>query len=156
MIAIILTIYSFIPQTELKAPEQIAFDYFIENTFDVKYVDNGKAFFSGLSESKASISGPFQDCFKSDDSFKDFFYNEKAESVSQQRIDFTETKRFRKSCKVKKKGLNVEVYRAVDRDGFAYVYLKVYKMQHFVDHYLYKVSLSDLEVVDTCSQSEII
>ncbi len=152
----ILLLLSLFLRPEEKSPEQIAFDYFVENNLDATYSNSGKLFFSGNTKSLASISGNFAKCFSDDSGFREFFYNHKKTTMSELVIDFDETKDLRLSKRIRKKGLNLEIYRSIEEDGIAYVCLKVYRINRFVDHFLYKISLTNNEVMDFCKSGEII
>ncbi|PIQ46865.1 MAG: hypothetical protein COW03_18190 [Cytophagales bacterium CG12_big_fil_rev_8_21_14_0_65_40_12] len=152
--SVILLIVGLFFQPQDTSPEQVAFDSFIRNQLE-SYADHGSMFFSGITEPKANLSGPFHDCFPSDEQFNEFFHKEKPRSVDQKEIEFTETKRLKKSSKSKKNKLNLEVYGAVYDREVAYVHLVVYEPSSFADHYLFKLSLSKSNVIETCKRSEM-
>jgi hypothetical protein len=69
-------------------------------------------------------------------------------------IELSNFSRLHKSSKTKAKQLNLKIYRAVANGEFEYVYIKVFKEKHFVDHYLVKIFSND--VVDVCRMNEVI
>ncbi len=158
MIAHILILLSFIYPQELHQTktsyEQIAFDHFLQNVFDDNYIKGEKAFFSGFANPSAKISGSFYDCFSDDGSFEEFRLSTKPEVSNQLEIEFHQTKLIRRSSKLRRRGLNINVYRSVKDDNFAYVYLTVFRFHLYTDHYLIKISLSELEVIDICRRNE--
>lgn len=153
---LILLILSFISITSRPNAEQIAFDYFANEILSKKYHQISKVYFPGRSELEESIAGPFSQCFETDESFSKYFYQHKKTASEEVCIDFTAFPKFKKSVKSKANNLNLRVYRAVNNNDISYVYIKVYKEKHFVDHYLIKISLHDAAVVDVCRINETI
>ncbi|MEM6526371.1 MAG: hypothetical protein AAF693_21430 [Bacteroidota bacterium] len=133
--------------------EQMAFDYFLNNTLSENYSESGKLYFEGCTESTVSITGLFMDCFESEKMFKELY--SQYSSVESDKLPLDSRDKLTTTKHVKKKGLNVEVYRAIVTDSSSYVYLSVYKVNHFVDHYLFEIDSSET-VSEYCKQSEII
>lgn len=151
---VFLLIVGLFLQSREISPEQVAFDSFIKNHLESSYTDHGSVFLSGMTEPNANLSGPFHDCFSDVEQFAEFFYKEKSKSVNQKKIEFTESKLLKKSNKPKKNKLNLHIYGAVYDKEVAYVHLVVYQASSFLDHYLFKISLSELNVIGTCKRSE--
>jgi len=136
------------------SPEQLAFKYFMEVIYMDNYSDKKAVYFSGMSEGKRSIAGPFSNCFALDEGFKNILYNIKTEEADQiiiQKGNWSGIKFIRKP---KSKRLSIEIYRSVKIDDFNYVYISVYKPKEFVDHFLIKAT--DQEVIEYCQINEVI
>lgn len=151
LIFIITTLFA----TANDSSEQIAFNYFAAEIIDKNYPDSKAIFFSGQTESEKSIAGPFARCFAFDTDFIRFYYQEKKTESEKIDIESNSLPRLKKCSKVKSRQLNLKIYRAVANVEVVYVYIKVFKEGHFVDHYLIKVSSSDKQVIDVCHTNEI-
>jgi hypothetical protein len=134
--------------------EQTAFDYFVTEIFTQKYPDAKVLYYSGQTENERSIAGPFAKCFQSDSDFSQFFYKQKKSESEKLAIESSSHQQIKKTSKAKSKQLNLRIYRAVTNGEIVYVYIKVFKEKHFVDHYLVKISSN--KVVDACHENEII
>ncbi len=136
--------------------EQIAFDYFVTKVLTQNYPEKNKIYFSGQTQRKKSIGGPFFNCFKTDSAFSQFYYQHYSDVESDQIIiDSSNFPKVKKSTKMKGNQLNLEIYRSVNKYGIAYVYIMVYQPRYFADHYLMKISISNQEVIDVCRVNEI-
>lgn len=136
------------------SPEQVAFNYFATEIINKSYPDSKAIYFSGQTEGEKSISGPFVQCFKSDTDFGEFYYQWRKSEDEKLNIESSNFSILQKSSKPKLRQLNLKIYRAVANDETVYVYIKVFKEKHFVDHYLLKIS-SNI-VVDVCHKNEVI
>lgn len=134
--------------------EQTVFNYFATEIFTQNYPNAKRIYYSGQTESERSIAGPFAKCFESDSNFSQFYYQQKKSESKKLTIESGTFHHFKKIAKTKSKQLNLRIYRAVTNGEIIYVYIKVFKEKHFVDHYLIKVSSN--EVVDVCHINEII
>lgn len=150
MIAFILTILFSIGNDPA---EQIAINHFTSDIINRNYPESKAICFSGRTENEQSIAGPFAKCFQSDEDFSQFYYQQKASDAETIVVE-SASSRLQKSLKTKSKQLNLKIYRAVRHGEIEYVYLKVFKEKHFVDHYLMKISSS--KVVDVCQTNEVI
>lgn len=153
---LLLLLLSLLSPSQVSNPEQVAFDHFLANELKTSYNEYNKIYFSGSSEASTSISKQFCDCFPNNKDFMDFCLNENPKPTNHINIKFEETKTKKVTNKVKRKGINLQVYRAIYAEDAAYVHLTVYRYQQFVDHYLYKISLHDEGVIESCKRSEII
>lgn len=134
--------------------EQTAFNYFATEIFTQNYPNAKGIYYSGQTESERSIAGQFAKCFESDSNFSQFYYEQKKSESEKLIIESGTFHQFKKTAKTKSKQLNLRIYRAVTNGEMAYVYIKVFKENHFVDHYLIKVSSN--KAVDACHVNEII
>ncbi|MCI1189156.1 hypothetical protein MON38_17165 [Hymenobacter sp. DH14] len=136
--------------------EQTAFNYFASEVVAKRYPQAEHFYLTGQSEAEANISGPFWKCFPGTD-FPAFWRSQHANGVAIVLIAYREFSLFKKSAVSKKGRLQVRIYRAVvGSDGASYTYIKVYKIHHFVDHYLIKIMGANNEIVDVCQENEII
>jgi len=136
--------------------EQIAFNYFTTEIFTQNYPNAKVIYYCGQTESERSIAGPFAKCFESDSDFSQFYYHQKKSESEKLTIESDNFNRLKKISSTKSKQLNLRIYRAVTNGEMVYVYIKIFKEKHFVDHYLIKVSSSNKEVIDFCRMNEII
>ena len=134
--------------------EQTAFNYFATEIFPQNYPSAKIICYSGQTEIERSIAGPFAKCFESDGNFSQFYYQQRKSESEKLTIESGTFHQFKIKAKTKSKQLNLRIYRAVTNGEIAYVYIKVFKEKHFVDHYLIKVSSN--QVVDACHMNEII
>lgn len=136
--------------------EQKGFNYLVEEIIQVKYPKESYLFFSGQSEKYKSINGPFSQCFDSDKNFEHFFYLSKEVNSNRIPIELNHLSNINRSKKIKSNKLNAVIYRAVVDGNSAYVYIKVFKLKHFTDHYLIKLSTISGEIIDYCEVNEVI
>lgn len=134
--------------------EQIAFNHFATEIFTQNYPNAKVIYYCGQTESERSIAGPFAKCFEADGNFSQFYYQQKKSESEKLTIKSNTFHQFKKIAKAKSGQLNLRIYRAVTNDEMTYVYIKVFKEKHFVDHYLIK--LSSGKVVDVCHANEVI
>lgn len=153
LLLILVTTYAQAQQINF---EQKAFNHFASEIISANYQAEKCIYFTGYSETQQSIAGPFAQCFKSDQEFEEFFYQNKKINSRSIPIDIANFSNVKASKKPKPSKLNLKIYRAVVNDDKVYVYIKVFKMKHFVDHYLIKISSNSGEVVDVCRINEII
>jgi hypothetical protein len=137
------------------SPEQTAFNYFASEIVAKQYSQVSHLYLTGQSEAEATIKGPFRECFAGTD-FQSFWYGQHSTVAAAVPITYRGFPAFKKAAASGNGRLQVRIYRAVaSSDGF-YTYISVYKIHHFVDHYLIKVSGVNSEVVEVCRKSEII
>jgi hypothetical protein len=134
--------------------EQAAFNYFASEIFTKNYHDAKRIYYCGQTENERSITGPFAKCFETDSNFSQFYYQQKKSESEKLTIESNTFHQFKKIAKSKSGQLNLRIYRAVTNGEMIYVYIKVFKEKHFVDHYLVKMSSN--KVVDVCHSNEII
>lgn len=136
--------------------EQIAFNHFATEVFAQNYPNAKRVFYYGQTEREETIGGPFAECFKSDSDFQELLYQKHKMVTEKIDIESEGFPQFKVSSKSKPKQLNLRIYRAVKRNEIVYVYMKVYREMHFVDHYLIKISVATQKVLDVCHTNEII
>lgn len=136
--------------------EAIIIWLFCNEIIEVNYQAEKCLYFTGYSEAEESIAGPFAQCYKTDQQFEDFFYQNKKNKSNSIAINLAGASNVKAAKKIKSNKLNLEIYRAVVNKDEVYVYIKVFKMKHFVDHYLVKISSDSREIVDVCRVNEII
>jgi|GEM_PF-5106136 len=137
------------------SPEQTAFNYFASRLVAQYYPLAKHLYLTGHSEAEASLVGPFAACFPGT-GFDSFWRGQQAITMSPVPIVYREFPVFKRTNAFRTGGLQVRVQRAVSGPSGTFVHLYVYRPQHFVDHYLIKVSAATSAVVDICRGSETI
>ncbi len=136
-------------------PEQTAFNYFATVLVARYYPTAKHLYFPGHSEPTASLAGPFAACFPGT-GFDALWGEQPTSTGAPVPITTSGFPLFKRTGFLRRGGLQVRMYRAVAGPGGVYTNLYVYRAQHFVDHYLIKVSGSTPAVVEVCRASEII
>jgi hypothetical protein len=134
--------------------EQLAFNYFATEIVTHNYPNAKEIYYTGQTENERSIAGPFAKCFHLDSNFSQFYHRQKKSEADRKTIESGTFHQFKKSAKAKSNRLNLRIYRAVTNDEVVYIYIKVFKENYFVDHYLIKVFAD--KIVDACHMNEII
>jgi hypothetical protein len=150
-----LLLAALVPLASAPSPEQTAFNYFATVLVAQYYPQAKRLFLTGHSEADASLMGPFAACFPGT-GFDSFWRGQQATTVTQVPIAYRGFPVFKRTSAFRAAGLQVRVHRAVAGPGGVYTHLYVYRVQHFVDHYLIKVSGTTPAVVEFCRGSEII
>ena len=135
--------------------EQLAFNFFLNQLLSRYYPEVEKINFSGKTIGEKRLNGPFLKCEFGED-FNYFYKEFNAKQSNEIEISYEGFSIINESKKISKKHLNLLVYRFVEFKDHDYVYIKVYKVDHFVDHYLIKISKKNKEVQGYCRFSEII
>lgn len=156
MKVLFILIFATTVQAQQISFEQKAFDYFVNEIIAANYQEEKFLYFTGNSETEKSIAGPFAQCYNTDQQFEDFFYQNKKIKSTSIAIDLAQAANIKATKKVKSNKINLELYRSVVNEDEVYVYIKVFKVKHFVDHYLVKISSDSREVIDVCRVNEII
>ena len=136
-------------------PEQTAFNYFATVLVARYYPTAKHLYVPGHSEPDASLAGPFAACFPGT-GFEALWGTQLVSTGAPVPIATSGFPCFRRTGLLRRGGLQVRVYRAVTGPGGVYTNLYVYWAQHFVDHYVIKISGSTPAVVEVCRASEII
>ncbi len=147
-----LLLASLFPLVATPSPEQTAFEYFATVLVVGQYPRAKHLYLTGRSEAQAHVKGLFAPCFP-DTGFRAFWAANEATDAPAVPIAYRAFSRFKRASAFNRGGTQVRLYRAVTGLGGTYVYLAVYKMHHFTDHYLVKIS--DAGEVEVCKQGEI-
>jgi hypothetical protein len=151
----ILLLAVLVPLTSVTPPEQTAFDYFATVLVAQYYPQAKRLYLTGHSQADASLAGPFAACFPGT-GFETFWRGRSTTTGAPVPIAYRGFPVFKRTGVFRRGGLQVRVHRAVTGPDGAYTHLYVYRAQHFVDHYLIKVSGTTPAVVEVCRGSEII
>jgi len=152
---LILFALIFVIKPDGQSFEQTALDYFIEELIPKHYKSEEIIYFSGETESIESIGGPFSECFERDSAFTQFYQRHNDIASKSLDLNFRSTM-ISKANRPKKHQLYLRIYKAVRMDNSVFVYLKVYKRQSHVDHFLIKMSMANLDEITFCHKDEII
>lgn len=136
-------------------PEQTAFNYFATVLVAQYYPQAKHLYLTGRSETDVSLRGPFAACFP-ETGFDTFWSGQQATTGATVAINYRGFPVFKRTGVFRNSGLQVRVHRAVAGPGGVYTYLYVYRMHHFADHYLIKISGTTPAVTEVCRGSEII
>jgi hypothetical protein len=150
-----LLLAALLPFASPPPPEQTAFNYFAAVLVARYYPTAKHLYFPGHSEPDASLAGPFAACFPGT-GFDAWWGGQPASTGAPVPIATSGFPRFKRTGWWRRGGLQVRLYRAVTGPGGVYTHLYVYRAQHFVDHYVIKVSGSTPAAVEVCRASEII
>lgn len=150
-----LFLTALLPLTSDTLPEQTAFNYFATVLVAQYYPHAKRLYLTGHSEAEASLTGPFAACFPGT-RFAGWWRSQPAATGTPELISYRGFPVFKRTGTFRRGGLQVRIYRAVAGPGGAYTHLYVYRAQHFVDHYLLKVSNTMPVTVEVCRGSEII
>ena len=150
-----LLLTALLPLAAPSPPEQTAFNYFATVLVARYYPTAKRLYFPGRSEPEASLAGPFARCFPG--TGFDALWGAQAVATSAP-IPITTSgfPLFKRTGFWRRGGLQIRLYRAVNGPGGVYTNLYVCRAQHFVDHYVIKVSDSTPTTVEVCRASEII
>ena len=155
---IILTVFVTLFSLKLLAQdskEQLAFDYFMENIFFKTYKFEKSIYVSSNLENKVSmdLEGLFFNCAFLDKSFGKFkLADNDTDELEKIELTFHVKVKFLKKPRTRK--LNLLLHKSISQKDNHYVYLTVFKENHFVDHYLIKI-VED-KVKEYCLVNEVI
>ena len=151
----LLLLAALAPLVSASPPEQTAFNYFA-TVLVAQYYPQAKHFYlTGRSEAEASLAGRFAACFPGT-GFAGWWGGPPAATGAPVPIAYRGFPVFKRTGAFHRGGLQVRIYRAIAGPGGAYTHLYVYRAQHFVNHFLLKVSDTTPAVVEVCRVSEII
>ena len=146
---------SLAPFVSAPSPEQAAFDYFATVLVAQHYPQAKHLYLTKHTEASAHIGGLFGSCFPTTTEFPAFWSGHREMAAVSVPIAYRGFAAFKHTSVFNRRGLQVQVYRAVAGPGGVYVNLKVWRRNHFTDHYLFKISGPAPKGMEVCRQNEI-
>jgi hypothetical protein len=145
---------SLAPLVSAPSPEQAAFDYFA-TVLVAQYYPRKHLYVTGHTEASAHVGGLFGNCFPAITEFPAFWSGHRETAAASVPIAYRGFAAFKPASVFNRRGVQVKLYRAVAGPGGVYVNLKVWRRNHFTDHYLFKISGPAPGGVEVCRQGEI-
>jgi hypothetical protein len=150
---LVLSICIFPPHQVERTPEQIAVDYFFENTFQEKFSEYKKLEFN-----TQTISDRYSGIINHCEDFNPNLINDIKNTAPESTIMVNSSRCPIRTKKPKSNSsrLQIDVYSRIELKDEICVLLTAYRKLRFVEYYFVIMNNIDLEVIGVCNVGEII